>query len=82
MTPAPQGQQMTPTSKPASSGSGGDIMSCLSVTSDQVVIGNKCMFTLSHGHFSAVSMYSGRVLIHVRDYIIVCHKKGGSHKGR
>ena len=28
------------------------------------------MFTLSPGHFEAVSKYRGRVLIHVRDYVI------------
>ena len=42
----------------------------VSVRSDQVVIGDKCMFTLSPGRFAAVSKYRGRVLIHVRDYVI------------
>ena len=28
------------------------------------------MFTLSPGQFAAVSKYRGRVLIHVRDYVI------------
>ena len=73
MTPAPlQGQQMSPTSQPAvSSGSGGDMLSRVSVRSEQVaIIGDKCMFTLSPGHFAAVPKYRGRVLIHGRDYII------------
>ena len=73
MTPAPhQGQQTTPTSQAAASlGSGGDLLSRVSVTSDQVAInGDKCMFTLSPGRFAAVSKYRGRVLIHVRDYVI------------
>ena len=71
MTPH-QGQQTTPTGQPAaSSGSGGDLLSRVSVTSDQVAMnGHKCMFTLSPGRFAAVSKYRGRVLIHVRDYVI------------
>ena len=28
------------------------------------------MFTLSPGRFAAVSKYRGRILIHVRDYVI------------
>ena len=73
ITPAPhQGQQLTPTSQPAaSSGSGGEMLSHVSVRSDQLAInGDKSMFTLSPGHFAAVSKYRGRVPIHVRDYII------------
>ena len=47
------------------------MLSRVSVTSDQVAItGDKCMFTLSPGRFAAVSKYRGRVLIHVRDYVI------------
>ena len=81
VTPAPhQGQQMTPhqghpmtpSGQPAASSSGGgDLLSRVSVTSDQVAInGDKSMFTLSPGRFAAVSKYRGRVLIHVRDYVI------------
>ena len=73
MTPAPhQGQQMTSTSQAVvPTGSGGDLLSRVSVRSDQVAInGDKCMFTLSPVCFAAVSKYSGRVLIHVRDYVI------------
>ena len=85
VTPAPhQGQQMTPHqghqttptgqagASSSSLGSGGvDLLSRVSVTSDQVVInGDKCMLTLSPGRFAAVSTYRGRVLIHVRDYVI------------
>ena len=82
VTPSPQGQQMIPAphqgqqttstgQAPVSSGSGGDLLSRVSVRSDQVAInGDKCMFTLSPGHFAAVSKHRGRVLIHVRDYII------------
>ena len=48
-----------------------DLLSHVSVRSDQVTInGDKCMFTLSPGHFAAMSKYRGRVLINVRDYII------------
>ena len=67
-----QGQQMTSTGQVAASlGSGGDLLSRVNVTSDQVAInGDKCMFTLSPGRFAAVSKYRRRVLIHVRDYII------------
>ena len=47
------------------------MLSHVSVTSDQVAInGDKCMFTLSPGRFTAVSKYRGKVLIHVRDYVI------------
>ena len=52
MTPAPLlGQQMTSTSQAAVvSGSGGDLLTSLSVRSDQVaIIGDKCMFILSPG---------------------------------
>ena len=61
MTPAPhQAQETTPTSQPAvSSGSGGDILGRESVRSDQLEIGDKCRFTLSPGHFAAVSKYRG-----------------------
>ena len=71
MTPH-QGQQTTPTGQAAASSSGGgDLLSRVSVTSDEVAInGDKCMFTLSPGRFAAVSKYRGRVLIHVRDYVI------------
>ena len=71
MTSAPhQGQQMTPTGQ-AGASSGGDLLSHVSVTTDQVAInGDKCMFTLSPGRFAAMSKYRGRVLIHVRDYVI------------
>ena len=69
MTPH-QGQQMTPTGQ-AGASSGGDMLSRVSVTSGQVAINwDKCMFTLSPGRFAAVSKYRGRVLIHVRDYVI------------
>ena len=63
---------MTPLSQPeASLGSGGDLLSCVSVRSDQVAInGDKCMFTLSPGRFAAMSKYRRRFLIHVRDYVI------------
>ena len=56
MTPH-QGQQTTPTGQAAASSSGGgDLLSHVSVTSDQVAInGDKCMFTLSPGRFAAVS---------------------------
>ena len=47
------------------------LLSRVSVRSDQVAInGDKCMFTLSPGHFAAVSKYRGGILINVRDYII------------
>ena len=71
MTPAPhQGQQMTSTGQAAVSlPSGEDLLS--RVRSDQVAInGDKCMFALSLGHFAAMSKHRGRVLIHVRDYVI------------
>ena len=80
VTPSPQGQQMTPIpyhgQQMTSTGqaavlSRGDLLSRVSVRSDQVAInGNKCMFTLSPGHFAAMSKYRGKVLINVRDYII------------
>ena len=66
----PRGQQTTPTSQSAPSGSGENLLSHVSVRSDQVAVGDKCMFTLSPGHFAAVYKYRGRVLIHVKDYSI------------
>ena len=51
MTPAPhQGQQTTPTGQAGASSGRGDLLSRVSVTSDQVAINrDKCMFTLSPG---------------------------------
>ena len=47
------------------------MLSCVSARSDQVAMNeDKCMFTLSPGRFAAVSKYRGRVLIHLRDYVI------------
>ena len=101
VTTSPQGQQMTPAPyhgpQTTSTGqaavlsiSGGDLLSRVSVRSDQVAInGDKCMFTLSPGHFTAMSKYRGRVLINVRDYIIdalsgkmYATKRSCSHEGR
>ena len=101
VTPSPQGQQMMPVpyhgQQTTSTGqaavlsiSRGDLLSRVSVRSDQVAInGDKCMFTLSPGHFAAMSKYRGKVLTNVRDYIIDAlsdkmydTKRGCSHEGR
>ena len=64
-----------------------DILSHISVRSDQVAIVDRRMFTLSPGRFAAVSKCRGRVLKHVRDYIIdalsvkmFATKRGGAMK--